>query len=650
MRGADRRASERRVAARPINFNSDEILDKANTFMASGNSSEAVKLLELTVKLQPDRLNLVLRLLEIYHVLKNADAFEILIQRFKPALEVMDISRQIDLQVMYSKLCPDSPPLMDPDKATDLDDTDFDLPDDAEAAGEFDTELGESIDDRVDNFDEAVDDEEYASTQVIVFNNGVVLDEDSSAASGMVGEAIDPEVTLQEVDVYLAYGLYESAEELLIKGMAACPGRVDFLARLLDSYYATRNVVDFEIEAEVMNSLGDVADPFWEKIVIMGFELAPYNEMFAEGKDKSLGAFEFENARPELPDFDLGAIANAGGLPSTDVDLLAYGIDTESDEIALGDDEIDLDLSEDEIALDGIEASGDDDEINLNGDEVVLDGDEINLDGVEVALDGDEISLVGNEIDLDDDATNLDVDEVALTDDDVDLDISEMALNDDDEIIFDEAEITIDDDDTDLTDVDIAAAFTETNLNLDAEIRALGNIASKSTGSDDTVVIDGDETGRVESEENASLMNELSENDPHDDGDEVVLELDDDEEFMKFTIPAESDPEQPDSSVSVDDGGSAAVKISAENDDALAPIDSRILYFPDSGTDKVKSEQFEEFASEVRMTLQAIRDQLQNVTERQYRQERETHELHKSIAEMSGDRSTSGRKQNKKSR
>ncbi len=155
---------------------------------------------------------------------------------------------------------------------------------------------------------------------------------------------------------------------------------------------------------------------------------------------------------------------------------------------------------------------------------------------------------------------------------------------------------------------------------------------------------------RVESEENASLMTEQPESDLRDDGDEIVLELEDDEEFMKFTIPGESDPEQPDANVSVDDGGSAAVKISAEkNDEELTTVDSHILYFPESGSDKVKSEQFEEFASEVGMTLQAIRDQLQNMTERQYLQERETHELHKSIAELSGDSSVSGRKQNKKS-
>ena len=576
-RGSDRRASNRRAGARPvqpggINFNSDEILDKANTFMASGDSSEAVKLLELTVKLQPDRLHLVLRLLEIYHTLKNAEAFEILIQRFKPALEVMEISKQIDLQVMYSKLCPESPPLMDPGKATDLDDMDRQLRDDVEVADEIDFDFSALGAGQADGLDGAVDEEAYVATQLTVFSNGVVPGGNAPAGSGVVGEAVDPGVTLQEVDVYLAYGLYDSAEELLKKGMAACPGRVDFMARLLDNYYATRNVVDFEIEAEVMKSLGDAVDPYWEKVVTMGYELAPYNEMFAEGKDKSLGAFELETARP---DFDLGAIEGVGELSSAEMALDDDEISPDGNEIALDDDEIDLDLIEEEIALDGAE---------------------INLD-------------------------------------------------DEGEKIFDEGEIDIDDDDVDLTDAEIAAAFTETNLNLDAEIRAFENLASKSTGIDDTAGTDGERAGLVETEENAILMDELSENNPHHEGDEIVLELDDDEEFMEFTIPGEPDPEQPDSSLSVDDGGSAAVKISAEKlDEELTMVDSRILYFPDTGNDKIKSEQFEEFASEVRMTLQAIRDQLQNVTERQYRQEREAHELHKSIAEMSGDSSISGSK------
>ncbi|MCP4470055.1 MAG: hypothetical protein GY815_05105 [Gammaproteobacteria bacterium] len=82
------------------------------------------------------------------------------------------------------------------------------------------------------------------------------------------------------------------------------------------------------------------------------------------------------------------------------------------------------------------------------------------------------------------------------------------------------------------------------------------------------------------------------------------------------------------------------MSISTDNEDEEMPsaaVDGRILYFPDGSSDKVKSEEFEEFASEVRLTLQVIRDQLQNMTERLFRQERETHELHKSIVELSSE-------------
>jgi FimV-like protein len=587
-RGPDRRYSDRRQKAGPvqpdvIDFNSDEIMEKANSFLESGNSSEAVKLLELTVKLQPDRMNLVLRLLEIYHKLKNAEAFEVLVERFKPALEVMEISKQIDLQLMYSKLCPDSPPLIDPDKATDLDDdTDYGLPaNDLATADIEDGIYGFAADQADDPEGAAVEEENYVETQVIVFNNGVALDNDRAATPGAVGEAIDLDVTLQEVDVYLAYGLYDNAEELLHKVKAVYPGRADLMARLLDSYYASKNVVDFESEAEILRSMGDEAEPYWEKVAIMGYELAPYNETFAAGKNKSLGVYELETAKPELPDFNLGAV-----------------------------DEIDLDLDEAEVTLDDAD---------------------VDLDEAEVALDDAEIVL--------------DEAEIALDDDDVDLDLSEIAL-DDEEINLDEGAIVIDDDDVTLGEIDIAAALSETNLNLGVETAVIGNVAKNSaeTGCDAVA-----ETGRVEAEEGST--DELFENANHDGSDEIVLDAEVDEEIMKFTIPEESENAQNGATLSVNGNEAVALKISVDADDAeTAPVDGRVLYFPGGSDEKVSAERFEEFAFDVKMTLQAIRDQLQNMTERQYQQERETHELHKSFVELNDDNSITASSQKKRLR
>jgi hypothetical protein len=242
------------------------------------------------------------------------------------------------------------------------------------------------------------------------------------------------------------------------------------------------------------------------------------------------------------------------------------------------------------------------------------------LSSAEAGLSGDGIEAELGEFSADGDEIDLDEAGIAL-DDDTDLDVSELVI-DDDEIDLDE--VTLDDDDATLDNLDIAAALSETNLNLELE------------------------TGWREAEEKLTRKDHLSDNAVHANDDEVVAEVDDDdEEIMKFTIPEE--PEQSDSSPSVDDGGSVAVCISADEDDAeIASLDSRILYFPDGGSDKVKAEQFEELVSEVKMTLQTMRDQLQNLTERQYRQERDTHELHKSVAKLSDSSPEPARNERKK--
>ncbi len=500
-----------------FDLSSDEIMEEVNALLANDNTSEAVKLLESTAKLQPDQMSLVLHLLEIYHRLEDAEAFETLVQRFRPALEVMEIRKQADLQVMYSRLCPNSPPLIGPSGATDLgDDTGGDqLRELDEVTDEIDEAMNSlAVDQANDSTDINI---EYISTQeVTAVNNGILMDPGPDATPEATGDAIDLDVTLQEVDVYLAYGLYDHAEELLHKVKAAYPGHTDLMARLLDSYYATKNVADFEAEAMILKSTGDAADPYWEKVTIMGYELAPHNEMFAEGKNKNLGALELETAKPDLPDFNLAVI------DESDHDL-------DKPEVDLEDDTVDLDL---ELVTTA--------EVRPEGDTI-----DLNLD-----LEAAEVSPVNETIDFD-------------------LDL----------------------------DLDLNAAKVEPE--------------------DDR--IDLDETGHVEAEEEIAPTEEFSDNlayddDDDDDDDDVIAQHDDDdEESMVMSI-----------SPDLED---------AESDQA----GKRILYFPDNSNDSVNFEQFDEFASEARMTLQAIRDQLQHLTERQYRQERKTNELHKSIAELSDD-------------
>jgi pilus assembly protein FimV len=97
-------------------------------------------------------------------------------------------------------------------------------------------------------------------------------DEDLSATAGISPtEMPEPEApapaaasseqddVLNEVDVYLAYGLYDNAEELLNSNLAENPERADYRSKLLDTYFATKNTDSFVKEAEKLKSMGDVA-------------------------------------------------------------------------------------------------------------------------------------------------------------------------------------------------------------------------------------------------------------------------------------------------------------------------------------------------------------------------------------------------------
>jgi len=142
--------------------------------------------------------------------------------------------------------------------------------------------------------------------------------EDLAATAGVSAEdmpeseapaAASPEQddVLNEVDVYLAYGLYDNAEELLTTNLAEFPERADYRSKLLDTYFATKNTDAFVKEAQSLKSMGEVAARYWDRVQIMGYELAPDNALFSDAKDSGLSAADLEITKPQEADFDLGA-------------------------------------------------------------------------------------------------------------------------------------------------------------------------------------------------------------------------------------------------------------------------------------------------------------------------------------------------------
>ena len=102
---------------------------------------------------------------------------------------------------------------------------------------------------------------------------------DINALQDETGE-VDP---VSEADVYIAYGRYQQAEELLGQAMAREPDRLALKHKLLEVHYATRNVEAFTELAQQMVDAGQdtVNEDAWTRAQDMGRELAPDNQMFA---------------------------------------------------------------------------------------------------------------------------------------------------------------------------------------------------------------------------------------------------------------------------------------------------------------------------------------------------------------------------------
>lgn len=131
-------------------------------------------------------------------------------------------------------------------------------------------------------------------------------------------EEINNDDTIAEVDVYLAYGLYTQAEDLLNKGLDEQPDRVDYRFKLAETHYATRNTEAFEANAERMQEmLAGRPSQLWERVQSMGHDLSPDNPLFS-------GAPAMETGLPEAPgevDLDLGVEDLEGSLGDMDLEV-----------------------------------------------------------------------------------------------------------------------------------------------------------------------------------------------------------------------------------------------------------------------------------------------------------------------------------------
>ena len=193
---------------------------------------------------------------------------------------------------------------------------------------------------------------------------------DIDALQDETGEG-DP---LSEADVYIAYGRYQQAEELIRQAIERDPERYPLYYKLFEILHAVKDASGFaSFVQEVAGTAVEESDPgAWQKVLAMGTELAPENPMFAGGAAAPQAAGERSTEElaalgedSEVLDLDaITADLDSGGQVGTEtapqdqeeVDLSEFTANMEDtgglDEIAGSDLDLDLDLDSSLLNLD----------------------------------------------------------------------------------------------------------------------------------------------------------------------------------------------------------------------------------------------------------------------------------------------------------
>jgi pilus assembly protein FimV len=93
---------------------------------------------------------------------------------------------------------------------------------------------------------------------------------------------LDQSDPVAEADFHMAYGLYDQAADLITGALAVEPERLDLMAKLCEIYFVWGNKDAFtEAATRLHDQLGGESTPDWDKIVIMGQQIAGSHRLFS---------------------------------------------------------------------------------------------------------------------------------------------------------------------------------------------------------------------------------------------------------------------------------------------------------------------------------------------------------------------------------
>ena len=145
-----------------------------------------------------------------------------------------------------------------------------------------------------------------------------LLDDTLSSDSAVSIEAGDP---LAEADFHMAYGLYDQAADLVQLAIKREPQRRDLRLKLLEIFFVWGNRDRFlEVAREMHPERTSMSASEWDKVLIMGKQIAPEEAMFSQASGSAATSVDMElSATQQLTDLDF--LAEGPESTTTDIDL-----------------------------------------------------------------------------------------------------------------------------------------------------------------------------------------------------------------------------------------------------------------------------------------------------------------------------------------
>ena len=169
------------------------------------------------------------------------------------------------------------------------------------------------------DFPEPVEEIIEVSDDLEVTGENVSIEDTFSSETAINLDQSDP---VAEADFHMAYGLYDQAADLINGALAVEPEREDLLAKLCEIYFVWGNQESFvDAASRLQSTIGSGSSAGWDKIVIMGQQIAADNEMFSGAGPASAGEVDlsFEGALDEAGDLDIDFAEDTGAAEIIDL-------------------------------------------------------------------------------------------------------------------------------------------------------------------------------------------------------------------------------------------------------------------------------------------------------------------------------------------